>query len=251
MTRSLCLALILTAVMVHAQEAASPAKPDIEALLGTCDARLEVLQQQATSARRTGNILLIVGASIAALGSALAGFLTKSSHRKAMAIIGAVGAVVAVLPKTLDDPTELLTRRAAAERHRDMALKVKLQLPELPQTYESLGRQYIGSRVVDCNNSTPPEKVPDPPDVPPDFSTASDPSAEPSERTSRTIRGPFGSRIRVPLKVLPVVQGNGSGRAAPPKVVLAACLEVARRETDRDALLRVLEACIAVRSNND
>jgi hypothetical protein len=187
MTRSVWLALILTVVTVRAQEAAPLVKPNVEALLGTCDARLEVLQQQATSARRTGNILLIVGASIAALGSALAGFLTKAGHRKAMAIIGAVGAVVAVLPKTLDDPTEVLTRRAAAERHRDMALKVKLQLPELPQTYESLGRQYIVARVVDCNNSTPPEKVPEPPAVPPSAEPAT--AAEPTQ-PKRTVDRP-------------------------------------------------------------
>lgn len=164
MIRVFCLAVLLAAVVAHADEGMPPPAADqLGSLIMKCETRLDQLQQQATDARRNGNILLIIGASVAALGSALAGFLTKTRHRKAMAIIGAMGAVLAVLPKTLDDPTELLTRRAAAERHRDMALKVTLQLPYLPRTYEPLGKQYIVARMVDCTNSSPPGTVPEPP----------------------------------------------------------------------------------------
>ncbi|MDC0711211.1 AgmX/PglI C-terminal domain-containing protein [Stigmatella sp. ncwal1] len=138
---------------------------DINAMLEQCDARLETLQQQAESARWVANTFLLIGAAVAAIGSALAGFLTKTGIRKVMAVLGSVGAILAVVPKTLREPTEILARRMAAERHRTVAAKVVLQLPYLPR-YENLGKRYVIARLIDCTSTEPSETVPPLPEPP-------------------------------------------------------------------------------------
>src|SRR5258707_355608 len=68
------------------------------------------------------------GGATAALGSAFAGFLTKDGHRRAAALLGALGAVITVLPKTLPDKEALQAHLSAAEKHRVLGSKIRNQL---------------------------------------------------------------------------------------------------------------------------
>src|SRR5258707_4385627 len=100
----------------------------LDAMLTSCNAKLESYDAHARSAKRAADLLLIAGVIIAGVGSALAGFVRKTSVRKIAAVAGALGAVLAVIPKTLDDPAELRGLYVAAGKHRDAGLKVMAQL---------------------------------------------------------------------------------------------------------------------------
>jgi hypothetical protein len=164
--------------------AASPeADAIIETALKRCAARIEAHSRRATSARHAANILLVVGASTAALGSALAGFLTKAKLRKAMAIVGAAGAVLAVVPKTLDDPGEVRVLQKNAERHHDVAVKVQRQFIFFEDlTYKKRLAQYVIARLSDCEANEPPEKLPDLPLPSPAPSEGTPPTGSSAER---------------------------------------------------------------------
>jgi hypothetical protein len=156
--RHICLVLLLLALPSAASDVVVQ-EPDVHTMLKKCEVHLEALQQQADTARLLSNTFLLLGAAVAGVGSALAGFLTKTGIRKVMAIVGAVGAVLAVVPKTLKDPSEIVGRRMAGERHRIVAAKVVLQLAYLTHD-KDLAKQYAINRIVDCLSAEPPETVP-------------------------------------------------------------------------------------------
>lgn len=136
----------------------------IASSLTRCEARLQAHLAQADSARRTANALLIIGAVVAALGNALAPFLKKASHRKTMAVLGALGAVLAVVPKTLDDPATFKALHDNAERHRDVAVKVQRQIGFVSESEaKSALTKYVIARLADCESGSP---SPQPPDLP-------------------------------------------------------------------------------------
>jgi hypothetical protein len=179
----LCIGAVVACVLWGKVAVASPeADAMIDAAQKRCETRIEAHAQRATSARHAANILLVVGASTAALGSALAGFLTKAKLRKAMAIGGAAGAVLAVVPKTLDDPGEVRVLQKNAERHHDVAVKVQRQLIFFEDpAYKKRLAQYVIARLSDCEAKEPPEKLPDlplPASPPPDGTAPTGASVE-------------------------------------------------------------------------
>ncbi len=151
--------LLVFALMLSSSGVAAPAaNPElqIDVLRQRCFKRLEKFEQEESASRVAGNILLLAGASIGALGSALAGFLNKARLRKAMAIIGALGAVITVIPRTLDAPEELKQRREMAHIHSAWAAKVHHQIQYLDEEAKREARKFVIARLVDCDSSNPP-----------------------------------------------------------------------------------------------
>jgi hypothetical protein len=149
-----------------------------------CVERLNRDRTRAQSAMNISDILVLLGASAGAAGSIAAAFLTKTSARRASAVVGAVGALTAGAPKTLDDPADILTRRARAERHWVVGYKVFTQTVLASETpaltaqskqvaeltgetaraaMELSGQQrqkallYVLDRFIDCTADQPPE----------------------------------------------------------------------------------------------
>ena len=152
---------LLFAALASSAYANAEAK-ELDKLRAECEAKLDEYSWRAERSKLASNILLITGAVIAAAGSALAGFLTKSKMRKAAAITGALGAVVAVVPKTLPDATELMQRHDRAGKHRDAGRKVLYQLSEIgDDKYIPTCREYVIARFVECAGIYPGETVPE------------------------------------------------------------------------------------------
>ncbi len=126
-----------------------------------CEARLKAHLDLADSARTKANVLLVAGTALAALGSALAAFLKKEALRKTTGVAGALGALLAILPKTLADPAIFTALHAKAERHRDIAVKVHRQLGLVNPAKRSVLTQYVIARLADCESGDPPEKPPE------------------------------------------------------------------------------------------
>jgi len=149
-----------------------------------CVERLNRDRERAQSAMNISDILVLVGASAGAAGSIAAAFMTKTSARRASALVGAVGALTAGAPKTLDDPADILTRRSRAERHWVVGYKVLTQtmIASTPETLSAQSKQvaeltgesaraamevssqqrqqallYVLDRFIDCTADQPPE----------------------------------------------------------------------------------------------
>jgi hypothetical protein len=105
---------------------------------------------------------MIFGATTAAVGSALAGFLGTEGRRKSAALVGALGAVLTVLPKALPDKTEFEAKLAAADKHHTVGVKFRNQFVFAKAT-ESLtnAQKYVSARFTDCAALNPPSGVPD------------------------------------------------------------------------------------------
>lgn len=149
-----------------------------------CVDRLNRDRARAQSAMSLSDVLVLLGASAGAAGSIAAAFLSKPRSRRVSALVGAVGALTAGAPKTLDDPADILTKRARAERHWVVGYKVLTQTmisyePSMakgsPQHVAQLTgdaarsalaaseqqRQkallYVLDRFIDCTADQPPE----------------------------------------------------------------------------------------------
>ncbi|MBJ6760612.1 hypothetical protein JGU66_07540 [Myxococcaceae bacterium JPH2] len=134
----------------------------VEGSMARCTARIEAHARRAEKAQRHANILLLTGATLAALGSALAGFLSKESLRKATAVIGAIGAVLSVAPKAMDQPDDIKQVHRNASAHAHAALKIYWQLGFVSDRATKAELQaYIIRRFLDCEKDDPPEHVPD------------------------------------------------------------------------------------------
>lgn len=108
------------------------------------------------------NSFMIAGAIIAALGSAFAGFLSKENLRRTAAVLGALGAVITVLPKTLPDKEVLQAHLSAAEKHRVLGAKVRNQLAfAAPDESILQAQKYSSARFTDCASVDPPTAAPD------------------------------------------------------------------------------------------
>ncbi len=150
----------------------------------SCVERLNRDRQRAQSAMNLSDVLVLVGASAGAAGSIAAAFFSKTRSRRVSAVVGAVGALTAGAPKTLDDPAEILTRRARAERHWVVGYKVFTQtmLSSEPPTVQVSSQKvaqltgeaakaalavsdqqrqkallYVLDRFIDCTADQPPE----------------------------------------------------------------------------------------------
>ncbi|HYI02167.1 hypothetical protein [Hyalangium sp.] len=177
-----------------------------------CVERLNRDRERAQNAMNLSDVLVLLGASAGAAGSIAAAFLTKTSVRRASAVVGAVGALTAGAPKTLDDPADILTRRSRAERHWVVGYKVltqttiasapaglaaqSLQVAELTGesakvAVEASSQQrqkaliYVLDRFIDCTADQPPENFEELPSS--GFFTVGTPVA-----SARTLNDPVG-----------------------------------------------------------
>src|SRR5512140_376525 len=147
----------------------------------SCVERLNRDRQRAQNAMNLSDVLVLLGASTGAAGSIAAAFLSKTRSRR---VSGAVGALTAGAPKTLDDPADILTKRARAERHWVVGYKVFTQtmLSSEPPAAKASSQQvaqltgdaakaalavsdqqrqkallYVLDRFIDCTADQPPE----------------------------------------------------------------------------------------------
>jgi hypothetical protein len=150
----------------------------------SCVERLNRDRERAQNSLNLSDVLVLVGASAGAAGSIAAAFFSKATTRRASAVVGAVGALTAGAPKTLDDPAEILTKRARAERHWVVGYKVLTQtmLSFEPSGSSAPSKQvaqltgeaakaalavsdqqrqkalvYVLDRFIDCTADMPPE----------------------------------------------------------------------------------------------
>jgi len=127
-----------------------------------CEAKIDAVREEIRTAKWWGNVCLIGGATIAGLGSAFAGFLNGQSARRVSAVVGALGAILAVVPKVLPDAADAQARLVAAERHRLPAEKLLRQLVYLnDDDYKVTCAQYASARFVECASEAPSKEVPD------------------------------------------------------------------------------------------
>jgi hypothetical protein len=168
--RSASLRWYLAGVLVVAIFAAGPSAlaqtpgPDdgLSQQADACTANVSYFRTRIDSATTWSTVFMILGATVSAVGSACAGFLNSSAQRKVAAVIGALGAVVTVLPKALPDKQELQTKLTAAERQRVVGTKVRNQF-QFVEASESItnAKKYVSARFTDCASLNPPETVPD------------------------------------------------------------------------------------------
>jgi hypothetical protein len=144
---------------------ASPAGGgDLAGLQKQCDAQLRSYDAKIAHDRTLANVLLLLGAATAAVGSAAAGFVSHGTARKVSAIVGAVGAVLAIVPKTLPDPQELNQKKLTASQHAVLGRKCLVEVPFLPAddaAYRTQLEMFAAARLVDCATDPPTETVPD------------------------------------------------------------------------------------------
>jgi hypothetical protein len=150
----------------------------------SCVERLNRDRERAQNAMNLSDVLVLLGASAGAAGSIAAAFFSKTRSRRVSAVVGAVGALTAGAPKTLDDPADILTKRARAERHWVVGYKVFTQtmLSSEPPTSQASSQKvaqltgdaakaalavsdqqrqkallYVLDRFIDCTADQPPE----------------------------------------------------------------------------------------------
>ncbi|MGC4094557.1 MAG: hypothetical protein QM756_42905 [Polyangiaceae bacterium] len=143
-------------------------KPDgLDVQAKACDANVSYFRGRIDSAVFWGNFFMIGGALVSATGAALAGLLRGDTQRRVAAVVGALGAVVTVLPKTLPDKESLQAQLANAEKHRVLGTKVRNQFQFASPT-ESIveAQKYVSARFTDCAGLAPPAAVPDLPAAP-------------------------------------------------------------------------------------
>jgi hypothetical protein len=132
-----------------------------------CDARVNGLTQQVERVALWSNAFTIAGAVVAALGSALAGFLNRRVARRVSALVGALGAVVTVLPQTLPARATLEEALARADRHRTVGRKLLDQIPLLrDEQYIRQCQAYVVARFAECASYQPMAEIPDLPNPP-------------------------------------------------------------------------------------
>ncbi|MFT3924497.1 MAG: hypothetical protein QM778_18305 [Myxococcales bacterium] len=145
----------------HYARADDASTAEVEHRATGCKARIADIKAEIRETESLANIYLIAGAALAAIGSALAGFLDKISLRRVAGVAGAVGAVVSVLPKTLPDLAELNSRLMRADRHWTTGDKVQAQLSLLDSSVRNACEKYAIARFVDCASESAPENVPE------------------------------------------------------------------------------------------
>lgn len=164
--RLLQLGLFFALTIVGPQASAdsdSPVMERISTLRSRCEDCLTSYKSRADRSRFVANLMLLLGAGLAATGSALAGFLTKTKLRKVAAVTGAIGGLVAVIPKLFPDPGEEMSKYTRAARHRDIAVKITDVIPTLssvPDDQVKKLERYTIQRFADCAATVPTEDVP-------------------------------------------------------------------------------------------
>jgi hypothetical protein len=132
-----------------------------------CEDNVSYFRTQIDHVIAWSNAFMIAGALTAGAGSVFAAVLTKDAHRKAAAFVGALGALITVLPKTLPDKEALQLHLSAAEKHHILGAKVYNQIA-FAQADESVvdAKKYASARFTDCASLDPPAAAPDLPTYP-------------------------------------------------------------------------------------
>ena len=187
----------------------------LDGLQQACAKHCEDLVHTVDSAAWWANLALFLGVVVAAVGSGLAGFLEKTTQRKVAAVVGGLGAVIAVIPKLLPDPKEVQASLLVADRHRSLGDKIVAELPyfrddEARREYS----EYAIGRFKDCVAYSPP---PDPPALPSAgtlFAAAPAPPASSSAAVAVTPppQPPFQPSSRPPFQPMPVPPNPSSSR---------------------------------------
>jgi hypothetical protein len=154
---------VLFAVLAWSTAAlAGPGEEQIARQEASCVGNISYIHAKIDQIVLWSDIFMIFGAVVAAIGSASAGFLKSGTQRKVAAVVGAVGAVVTILPKMLPDRADWDRRLASAEKHHTVGEKFNSQLV-FAQPGESIvdAQKYVSARFTDCSAYDPPPNVPD------------------------------------------------------------------------------------------
>jgi hypothetical protein len=177
------------------------AEPSHEDILtkqeAACENNVQDLRGRVDKAVLWSNVFMIAGAIVSALGAGLAGFLSNEAQRKTAAVVGALGAVLTVMPKALPDKSDLEAKLSAADKHHTVGVKIRNQFA-FASANESLtnAEKYASARFTDCAALDPPANVPDFPVSPPSNasnSQAADVHAAPGAEPPATTFAPAAS----------------------------------------------------------
>jgi len=170
---ALFVAISCLLVLAWSSAHANPDTGALDQLAIACDGRINDLSAQIASVNTWANVFMILGAVVAATGSALAGFLREDRSRKLGAVAGALGAVISVLPKALPDKSALQELLTSAGKHRLVGLKVQAQLPYLQNAdFIRENEKYATARFTECRSLNPDPKIPELPAPMPAMSSA-------------------------------------------------------------------------------
>jgi hypothetical protein len=127
-----------------------------------CQANVDYLRGKFDQTTFWSSIFIISGAVAAGVGSAAAGFLSKEGQRKAGAVVGALGAVLTVLPQALPDKAAIAAKLAAADKHHTIGAKFRNQFVFASADENTTeAEKYASARFTDCAALNPPEGIPD------------------------------------------------------------------------------------------
>jgi hypothetical protein len=227
--RWLAIGVVLAAIFAAGTSALAqtPAPGDgLSQQADACTTNVSYFRTRIDSVTTWSTVFMILGATVSAVGSACAGFLNSSAQRKVAAVIGALGAVVTVLPKALPDKQELQTKLTAAERQRVVGTKVRNQF-QFVEASESItnAKKYVSARFTDCASLNPPETVPDIPNqlpvalavenvpAPESFANVAkgSPTADPESVAKTTKPSPTSQTPKQPAKFAPAKPASFSG----------------------------------------
>lgn len=215
--------LLFVAILAVPAVVLTETVPSLDTTKSRCHDTVQTLDKESKTRERWASIVLVVGASTAAVGSALAGFLKRDGTRKTSAVIGALGAVLAIFPKILDT-SDIDKRLTAAAPHLSMGDKVFDQIPLAPnEATKKAWIAYASARYHDCDALFPgdvPLFTADPKKGIDDFYAMQVPS-EPSEV--------------IEDEVLPTAQNEAMRQAGEEAAVLAVSRAAAEEEARRAA----------------
>jgi hypothetical protein len=163
--RACSVTFAFAAIAVFAQVVQADASPaeSLSNQASDCHVSIVIWQARLEQAVFWSNVLMIAGAIVSATGAGLAAFLNKKAQRRAAAVVGAIGALLTVLPKALPDKADLQGKLAAADKHRTIAEKVVNQFRFGAPTEDDRveAEKYASARYTDCVALNPPASVPD------------------------------------------------------------------------------------------
>lgn len=152
---------VMTLVLI-ASDRAGAEPNELIVLKDDCTARIIGLEKEIRSTELWLAVISIGGAIIGAIGAIASGFITKkASARKAAAIVGALGAVVASLNQVLPNTENLRAIHSVAAIHQTLGISVYYQMAESERKNpESEGRRFAVARFTQCLSPSPDTEIP-------------------------------------------------------------------------------------------
>lgn len=126
-----------------------------------CNDRVDKLDKDIHSATTWRGIIAIVSAAVAAIGSGLAGFVSKPTLRRVTGVAGACGAVLSAVPTLVPSTDYLAQARTLSEKHKLLGDKVWGQLPTInDHAFTDECERYVIARYVSCASPEPDANLP-------------------------------------------------------------------------------------------